>query len=179
MKGLRKAMKLFRAILASILVALAAPAAAEDWSGAYAGFSFGYADADGPNGSSGSDASFGPHVGYDFDFGNFVLGGELEYNRLSLGLSQNEGSLDSTTRLKLRGGYDFGSALGYVVVGAARAETSADDDTAAVYGIGVAYPINDRFVISGEALRQEFDDATQSEGGLDSNVFNLRTTFRF
>nr|WP_174825818.1 MULTISPECIES: porin family protein [unclassified Ruegeria] len=167
------------ALIATLIITCAAPAAAEDWSGAYAGFSFGYADADGPNGSSGSDLTFGPHVGYDHDFGNFVLGGELEYNRLSLNLGQGEGSLDSMTRLKLRGGYDFGSALGYVVVGAARVDSTVDNDTAAVYGIGVAYPIGENFVISGEALRQNFDDVTRSEGGLDSNVFNLRTTFRF
>ncbi|MDA7963284.1 outer membrane beta-barrel protein [Ruegeria sp.] len=172
-------MKPIKAIFSAILLASAAPALAEDWTGAYAGFSFGYADADGPNGSSGNDVSFGPHIGYDYDFGNFVLGGELEYNSLSLDLGQSEGSLDSMSRLKLRGGYDFGSALGYVVVGAARADTSADSDTAAVYGIGVAYPINDRFVISGEALRQDFDNVTRSNGGLDTSVFNLRTTFRF
>ena len=172
-------MKLIKAIFSAFLLASAAPALAEDWTGAYAGFSFGYADASGPNGSDGDDLSFGPHIGYDYDFGNFVLGGELEYNRLSLDLGQSEGSLDSMSRLKLRGGYDFGSALGYVVVGAARADTSADSDTAAVYGIGVAYPINDRFVISGEALRQNFDNVTRSNGGLDANVFNLRTTFRF
>ena len=172
-------MKLPLALGVSIFVTSASLAVAEDWSGAYAGFSFGYTDADGPNGASGSDFSFGPHVGYDHDFGNFVLGGELEYNRLSLNLGQDEGSLDSMTRLKFRGGYDFGSVLGYVVVGAARVDTSVDNDTAAVYGIGVAYPINENFVISGEALRQDFDDVTRSEGGLDSNVFNLRTTFRF
>lgn len=157
----------------------AVPALAEDWTGAYAGFSFGYADADGPGGSSGNDTVFGPLVGYDYDFGNFVLGGELEYNRLSLDLGQGEGSLDSMTRLKLRGGYDFGPALGYVVVGAARLDASEDNDTAAVYGIGLAYPIGESFVISGEALRQNFDDVTRTEGGVDANVFNLRTTFRF
>ncbi|WP_051927627.1 outer membrane protein [Ruegeria halocynthiae] len=172
-------MKVLKAFIVASLMTSAAPALAEDWTGAYAGFSFGYTDADGPNGTSGNDASFGPHIGYDRDFGNFVLGGELEYNRLSLNLGQGEGSLDSMTRLKLRGGYDFGTALGYVVVGAARAETSADNDTAAVYGIGVAYPIGENFVISGEALRQNFDDVTRSNGGLDANVFNLRTTFRF
>ncbi|NVO55364.1 outer membrane beta-barrel protein [Rhodobacteraceae bacterium B1Z28] len=172
-------MKPLSVLIISVMISSAGPALAEDWTGAYAGFSFGYADADGPNGSSGNDTSFGPHVGYDHDFGNFVLGGELEYNRLSLNLGQDEGSLDSMTRLKLRGGYDFGGALGYVVIGAARAETSANSDTAAVYGIGVAYPIGENFVISGEALRQNFNDVTRSNGGLDSNVFNLRTTFRF
>ncbi|WP_282021221.1 outer membrane protein [Ruegeria faecimaris] len=172
-----------RKVHIALIVALAtsgfSPALAEDWSGAYAGFSFGYADADGPNGSSGSDTTFGPHLGYDFDFGKFVLGGELEYNRLSLNLGQGEGSLDSMTRLKLRGGYDFGNALGYVVIGAARVDSTVENDTAAVYGIGVAYPIGNNFVISGEALRQNFNDVTRSNGGLDSNVFNLRTTFRF
>lgn len=172
-------MKLCSALIVAMAVTSAAPALAEDWTGAYAGFSFGYADADGPAGSNGDDTAFGAHVGYDRDFGNFVLGGELEYNRLSLNLSQNQGSLDSMTSVKLRGGYDFGGALGYVVVGAARADTSVDNDTAAVYGIGVAYPITDNFVISGEALRQNFDDITRSNGGLDTNVFNLRTTFRF
>lgn len=172
-------MKPFSALIVAMFVTSAVPALAEDWTGAYAGFSFGYADANGPGGADGDDTAVGAHFGYDQDFGNFVLGGEFEYNRLSLNLGQNQGSLDSVTSLKLRGGYDFGSALGYVVVGAARAETSVDNDTAAVYGIGVAYPIGENFVISGEALRQNFDDVTRSSGSLDTNVFNLRTTFRF
>lgn len=172
-------MKRLLALIVASFAISAAPVLAEDWTGAYAGFSFGYADADGPGGSSGDDTAVGAHFGYDRDFGDFVLGGEFEYNRLSLDLSDDQGSLDSVTSVKLRGGYDFGGALGYVVVGAARADTSEDSDTAAVYGIGVAYPISENFVISGEALRQNFDDVTRSNGGLDSNVFNLRTTFRF
>ncbi len=172
-------MKGITAALAALTLIGATPVLAEDWTGPYAGFSFGYADADGPDGIGGSDAAFGPHIGYDFDFGSFVLGGELEYNRLNLDLGEGEGSLDSVSRLKLRGGYDFGSALGYVVVGTARADTSGDSDTAAVYGIGVAYPVSDRFVISGEALRQDFDIQSRPSGSLDTSVFNLRTTFRF
>lgn len=169
----------FSVLVVAILIAGASPVAAEDWTGGYAGFSFGFADADGPGGANGDDTAFGAHLGYDQDFGNFVLGGELEYNRLSLNLGQSQGSLDSMTSLKLRGGYEFGNALGYVVVGAARADTSVDSDTAAVYGIGLAYPIGENFVISGEALRQNFDDVTRSSGSLDTSVFNLRTTFRF
>lgn len=172
-------MKTLSALTVAIFAICAGPVWAEDWTGAYAGFSFGYTDAEGPADSSGNDTTFGAHVGYDRDFGSFVLGGEVEYNWLSLNLSDNQGSLDNTASLKLRGGYDFGPALGYVVVGATRAETSTDSDTAAVYGIGVAYPIGDNFVISGEALRQNFDDVTRSNGGLDTNTFNLRTTFRF
>ncbi|SDW37958.1 Outer membrane protein beta-barrel domain-containing protein [Ruegeria halocynthiae] len=172
-------MKSITTVLVAALVTSAGSVVAEDWTGPYAGFSFGYADTDGSGGVGGSSASFGPLIGYDHDFGSFVLGGELEYNRLNLDLGQSEGSLDSLSRLKLRGGYDFGSALGYIVLGTARASTSGDSDTAAVYGIGVAYPIGDRFVISGEALRQDFDNVPQSGGSLDTSVFNLRTTFRF
>jgi len=167
-------------ILLSVLVVFAArAAAAEDWTGAYAGFSFGYADADGPASSGGDTGSFGANIGYDLDLGSFVLGGEFEYDRLNMDLGAAEGSLDGISRLKLRGGYEFGSALGYVVVGAARASGSGDSDTAAVYGIGVAYPIGDRLVISGEALRQNFDNVTRTRGDLETNSFNLRTTFRF
>ena len=100
-------MKLNLAWIIAAMIACASPALAEDWTGGYAGFSLGYADADGPGGSTGDTAIFGAHIGYDRDFGNFVLGGELEYNRLSLDLSQNQGTLDSTTSVKLRGGFDF------------------------------------------------------------------------
>ncbi|WP_170607838.1 outer membrane protein [Ruegeria arenilitoris] len=172
-------MKALKATLTALMLTGVSPALAEDWTGPFVGFSFGYADADGPGGVGGSDSAFGPFIGYDYDFGSFVLGGELEYNRLNLDLGEGEGSLDGVSRLKLRGGYDFGSALGYVVVGTARADTSGDSDTAAVYGIGVAYPVNDRFVISGEALRQDFDLDSRPSGSVDTNVFNLRTTFRF
>lgn len=172
-------MKLIRALLTALLIAAAPVVWAEDWTGPYAGFSFGYTDANGPGSSGGNTGSIGANIGYDLDFGNFVLGGEFEYDRLDLDLGSSEGSLDSVSRLKLRGGYEFGSALGYVVVGAARANTSGDSDTAAVYGIGVAYPVGKRLIISGEALRQNFNNVTQSRGDLDTNTFNLRTTFRF
>ncbi|MFD0908739.1 outer membrane protein [Ruegeria arenilitoris] len=172
-------MKLIRALLSALLIPAAQVALAEDWTGPYAGFTFGYTDADGPGGSGGNSGSIGANIGYDLDLGSFVVGGELEYDRLNLDLGASEGSLDSVSRVKLRGGYEFGPALGYVVVGAARANTSGDSDTAAVYGIGVAYPLGDRLIISGEALRQNFNDVTRSRGGLDTNTFNLRTTFRF
>lgn len=172
-------MKRTSAFLAAVLISAASAVWAEDWTGPYAGFSFGYSDANGPGSSGGSGGSIGANLGYDLDLGNFVVGGEFEYDRLNLDLGASEGSLDSVSRLKLRGGYEFGSALGYVVVGAARANTSGQSDTAAVYGIGMAYPLGDRLIISGEALRQNFNNSTRSGGDLETNTFNLRTTFRF
>ncbi len=172
-------MKALMATLVVFTTATVNPAWAEDWTGAYGGFSFGYTDADGSGDLSGSDAGLGAHVGYDYDFGDFVLGGELEYNWLSLNLGITGVGLDGVSSLKFRGGYEFGSTLGYIVLGASRANGTEDGDTAAVYGIGVAYPISDRFVISGEALRQEFDNLNGQNSGTDLNTLNLRTTFRF
>lgn len=172
-------MKVISAALAILLLGFATPATAEDWTGVYGGFSFGYTDAGGPGSLGGNDFNFGPHIGYDYDFGRFVVGGELEYNYANINLGAGGGDIDDISRLKLRGGYDFGSALGYVVLGAARAHTSGNSDNAAVYGIGVAYPITDRLVISGEALHHDFKDLNGASGDFGTNTFNLRTTFRF
>lgn len=172
-------MKLGLSVLTVIALGTSSPALAEDWTGVYGGFALGYTDVDGPGSAGGDNVSFGPHLGYDYDFGEFVLGGELEYNRTNLDLGSNAGSLDYIGRLKLRGGYDFGRALGYVVVGAARAETSGEGDTGAVYGIGVSVPLTDHIVIGGEILRHDFDGLNDQAGDFDTDTFNIRTTFRF
>ncbi|MEX0349557.1 MAG: outer membrane protein [Paracoccaceae bacterium] len=172
-------MKPVASLLVATTLCVASPALAEDWTGVYGGFALGYTDVDGPGNAGGNDVSFGPHVGYDYDFGNFVLGGELEYNRADIGLGAGAGDLDAIGRLKLRGGYDFGNALGYVIVGAARAEASGDSDTGAVYGIGIAVPVTDRLEIGGEILRHDFSDLNNQSGDFDTDTFNLRTTFRF
>ncbi|WP_372572870.1 outer membrane protein [Ruegeria jejuensis] len=166
-------------ICIALTLSCATPALAEDWTGVYGGFALGYTDVDGPGGTGGNDVSFGPHIGYDYDFGSFVLGGEFEYNRTNINLGGSAGELDYIGRLKLRGGYDFGNALGYVVVGAARAETSGASDTGAVYGIGIAVPVTDRLEIGGEILRHNFSDLNDASGDFDTDTFNLRTTFRF
>jgi hypothetical protein len=170
-----------RSLPALILLTLscASPALAEDWTGVYGGFALGYTDVGGTASSGGDDVSFGPYIGYDHDFGNFVLGGEFEFNRTDIDLGGASGDLDYIGRLKLRGGYDFGRALGYVVVGAARAKTSGADDTGAVYGIGVSVPVSDRVLIGGEILRHDFSDLGDGSGDFDTDTFNLRTTFRF
>ena len=166
---------------AFLAVSLAAvPALAGDWTGPYVGLGVGFADTDGPGNRDGDNGSFGGHVGYNYDFGNlFVLGGELEYDRVNTDLGGAGGTIDGIGRLKLKGGYDFGPALGYAVVGGARANTSFGDDNGLVYGLGVAVPINDQFSISGEVLRHEFSDLGGPGSDFDTNTFNLRASFRF
>lgn len=150
-----------------------------DWTGIYGGLNLGYADVDTNIGANGDDMSYGLHIGYDYDFGRYVIGGELEYDNLDTDLGDGAAEVDSVTRLKLRGGYDFGRTLVYATAGAARADTSLGDDTGEFIGLGVAYQVTDSFTIGGELLEHRFDDLGGTGVDADATTFNLRGSFRF
>ncbi|WP_164659146.1 outer membrane protein [Tropicibacter sp. Alg240-R139] len=172
-------MKLLVPAVTSVAL-LGAPAAmAADWTGPYAGFSIGHADVDGPGAADGKETTFGGHIGYDYDFGDFVVGSELEVTRFDLGLPAGGGTVDNVANLKLKGGYDFGPALGYAVVGASRAYTSLGNENGYVYGLGVAYQVTEQFTVSGEVLQHKFSNVSSSTSDLDSASVNLRASFRF
>ncbi|MEP1766535.1 MAG: outer membrane beta-barrel protein [Sulfitobacter sp.] len=155
-----------------------AQAPANDWTGAYGGLNLGYADIDGDSGIGGHNETYGLHLGYDYDFGQYVLGGELEYDKTNVDLG-GLGDADSITRLKLRGGYDFGKTLLYATAGAAYLDSDIGSDTGAFAGIGVAYQVSDSFTIGGELLENRFDDIGGSGNDADATTFNLRGSFRF
>lgn len=147
-----------------------------DWTGGYVGLSYGNLDSQ-IGGSSENGGVYGIHGGYDYDFGNVVLGGELEY--IGTGDDYDVGGVDvdSMTRAKARLGYDFGSTLVYATAGAAKIETSIGDDTGAVGGVGLDYKVTDNFSVGGEALHHSFNDVGGSD--LEAQTFSLRGSFRF
>ena len=149
-----------------------------DWTGAYGGLNLGYADIDGDGAVDGDDATYGVHLGYDYDFGRYVLGGELEYDKTDVDLG-GVASADSVTRLKLRGGYDLGRTLIYATAGAARLDSSIGKDTGEFVGVGVAYQVTDRFTVGGEVLEHRFDDIGGTGVDADATTFNLRGSLRF
>jgi len=149
-----------------------------DWTGGYAGLNLGYGDVDGTGAADGDDTTYGLHVGYDYDFGTWVLGGELEYDEIDIDLA-GAANADSVTRLKLRGGYDLGRTLIYATAGAARLQTSIGDDTGEFIGVGVAYQVSDRFTVGGELLEHRFDDIGGTGVDADATTFNVRGSFRF
>lgn len=153
-----------------------------DWSGFYAGLQYGKGDGElsSLDGSTDFDA-YGVHAGYNRDFGRFVLGGELDYNRLDIDTVDEKGDL---TRLRARAGYDMGRFLPYVTLGAAR--VSADlgtfdlKETAFTYGIGGEFKVTERVSLGAEYTRQDFDDVNDIDGlNLDSDMVQLRASFRF
>lgn len=150
-----------------------------DWSGFYAGLQYGQGDADvsfdGDSVSNDFDA-YGLHAGYNRDFGQFVLGGELDYNRIDLD-DAGEGDL---VRLRGRAGYDLGRFLPYVTLGAAHVETDDLSETAFTYGIGADFKVTERVTVGAEYTRQDFDDVADLSGvDLDTDMVQLRASFRF
>ncbi len=151
-----------------------------DWTGFYTGLQLGYGDVGGDAGLEGDDYTFGFHAGYDYDFGDFVVGGELDYDQADIDLNDGAADLDSVARLKLKGGYDLGNTLIYATAGYARADTSVGDEDGAFAGIGVTYKVTDRYTVGAELLEHRFDDVGGVAGNdIDATTFTVRGSLRF
>lgn len=162
---------------APVVAPVAAPVS--DWTGFYAGLQYGQGDADvnfdGDSVSSDFDA-YGVHGGYNRDFGQFVLGGELDYNRIDLD-EAGEGDL---VRLRGRAGYDLGRFMPYVSLGAAHVDADDLSETAFTYGIGADFKVTERMTLGAEYTRQDFDDVNDVSGfDIDSDMVQVRASFRF
>jgi predicted porin len=118
------------------------------------------------------------HAGYDYDFGRFVLGGELDYDLTDIDLG-GAATVDNVLRLKVRGGYDLGRTLVYATAGLARVDTSLGTENGQFAGLGVAYQLTDQFVVGGEVLAHQFDDINGSGVDADATSINLRASFGF
>ena len=157
-------------------LAVATPVTSADWSGFLLGASIARQNAS-MDSSTGHDAgAAGLHLGYDLDFGQLVLGGELEVERAQIQLGSIE--TQEMQRIKLRVGYDFGQTLGYVAIGGVRAETELDDDIGAVIGLGMSYSLNQNLRVGGEILHQEVN-GLENGGMMRSTSLSLRASFRF
>lgn len=154
---------------------------ASDWSGFYAGLQYGQGEAtasfDGEEADTDFDA-YGVHGGYNHDFGKYVLGGELDYNKVDL---DNDGGDADLTRLRARAGYDLGRFLPYVTLGAAH--ISGDDDlseTDVTYGIGADYKVTEMFTVGAEYTKQDFSDVDNVDGlDLDTDMVQVRASYHF
>ncbi|MEP2641737.1 outer membrane beta-barrel protein [Roseobacter sp.] len=154
-----------------------------NWTGFYAGAQVGNLDVDGEGGlagANGDDTSFGLHAGYNYDFGTWVVGGELDYDDASIDLSGGTASVDSVWRAKLRGGYDFGRTLVYATAGLAEIDTSVGNDTGDFYGLGVSYKATEQFIVSGEYLVHDFSSLGGASGiDADADSFSIRASWQF
>lgn len=162
------------------LLAAAAPAVAQDWSGAYGGVQFGGLSADASGSASGDGGGMiaGLHAGYGVDFGTFVLGAEVDVDFGGIDLG-DAADIDSIARLKLRAGTDIGGTFVYGTAGIARAETSLGSGDGGFAGIGAGWRLGSRLTLGGEVLYQEFDDIDGSGVDIGGTTATARVTFSF
>ncbi len=164
---------------------IAGPSVAQevDWTGPYAGVEFGQSIADMGKGDDGKGTAFGLQAGYRQDFGDFILGGEAQYDWTDLDLGDGAGSVDSLGQLKLDAGYDVGPWLFYGTVGAtyARAELNGDDydQWGWLAGVGADYLVTDRVVIGAEVLHHGFGELEDTDRDFDATTVEAGVTFRF
>lgn len=166
---------------------VAAPVAIEpasDWTGFYAGLQYGQGSGELSTGTVTTESdvdAYGLHGGYLRDLGKFVVGGELDYNKVDIDNVDDKGDL---TRLRARAGYDMGRFLPYATLGAAHLSadlgTADISDTGVTYGIGADFKVSERFTVGAEYTRNDFSDVADTDGlDLDSDLVQLRASFRF
>ena len=157
-----------------------------DWTGGWVGARLGYGDAsaDTATGSvDGTGATYGISGGYDWDFGRWVAGVGLDWDKTNLDLGSAGDSLDDIARLKLRAGADLGRTLVYATAGAARASGDLGGvsihDTGWFGGIGADYALSDRWTVGGELLTNRFNNFGGSGADIDATTASMNLGFRF
>lgn len=156
------------------------------WDGPYGGVELGYGDFNTDGTAVGdSDGSVGGFfLGFNRDYGDWVVGVELSYDFVDGDFKNSSGQIDEIARLKVRGGRDFGQSFVYVVGGPAWAEASlpgnhSNSETGWFAGAGVDYNLNERWVLGGEVLYSQFDDLAGRNNDVDGVTLMLRTSLRF
>ncbi|KKB13279.1 hypothetical protein VE25_02830 [Devosia geojensis] len=158
------------------------PPAAFDWTGFYAGINGGYSWGEADSPSIGTvdleGAAFGGQIGFNYDFGGFVLGAEADIHWS--GLEGEEATIFGTTvnaqleyfgtirgragfaidRIMpyVTGGYAFGEAYGTSTFGPGF--TTREMVHGYTLGAGVEYAVTDNITVKAEYLYTDFGDET-------------------
>lgn len=148
--------------LASAIALTAGAVQAQD---VYAGVSFDYGSA--KSGESQTVASL--LAGATYDISTFSVGAEIEY-----GAAATLGGDYDTTRLRVMGGYDFGSVTGIASIGGSRFDEGADSYTGYNFGLGVQAPITNALELRGEVIQD-----VMSDGGTDATTTRLGAIYSF
>lgn len=155
-----------------------------DWTGGYVGAQLGYGDL-GAAGTAldGNGAIGGLHAGYLVDMGQFVAGGELEYNKSNIKLGGAGDTLDHQYAAKLIGGYDLGRTLVYATAGVSRAEATVGGasvgSTGYLVGVGADYRLNDQWTLGGELSNNHYNDFGGTGADLDAATLKAKLSYRF
>lgn len=160
------------------------PAPAEpqmpNWTGFYLGSQVGYLGVDTSlPGIDGDDPMAGFTAGYDYDFGNFVLGTAVDYDWTSLNLTPAV-QVENIFRLKVRGGVKMGRGLAYATGGYTNMDTNIVGDVDGYFvGAGYDYMFGEHLTVGGELLYHDYDNFTGTAVNSEATSFAVRTVFKF
>lgn len=165
-----------------LIVSATAPsvAAAEGWTGFYAGAQIGSIDTEmsfyGRTMSEDS-GSYGLLAGYNHGIGNkFVLGAELNLDRLNYTEMPFKHDL-MVRRIKARFGYDLGSVMLYGTLGYSEiGDGTGENEDGNAVGFGVDYKVTDALVLGAEVLRDSYDFEAITT---DITSLRLRVSYQF
>jgi len=168
------------------------PAPAFDWAGAYGGLSVSSVSGRINENTGGgvfpdldSDTGFGGFVGYNWQRGNFVFGGELSYTSFDTAYVGFPVSFQQNVlELRARAGYSFDRVLAYGFVGAARSRLddagTIYNQTGVTYGLGVQAMIARNFFAGLEVARRDVSDTVGGATiGSDIDTITLRIGYQF
>jgi outer membrane immunogenic protein len=166
---------------APVMTQPAPMATSMSWTGGSVGVQLGYADVStNVAGLDGDGALLGLRAYYDYDFGNFIVGGGLQYDGSNIDLGGVD--VDSVTRAGLRAGVDLGQSWVYGTGGWANVQTSGalDDDSDGWFaGVGYERFITDNMTVGAEVLRHEFDEFDAAGVEADATSAAVSVNFRF
>jgi outer membrane immunogenic protein len=159
-----------------------------DWTGLYVGGQLGYGEVtiselnnEPVNNDDDNGLTYGAHVGYMYDLGTLVLGGEFEYDLTDISVAAVNLDIDSIMRVKGRVGYDVGAFLPYVTGGVVRATFDNDAEyDGDFYGLGAAYKFSDSLLVGAEVLQHKFYEGDAPVGaGVRATTAAARVSFQF
>lgn len=154
-----------------------------DWTGPSVGVQLGYGDVDtsGAATLSGDDYLYGLRAHYDFDFGDYVVGGGLQYDNADIDLGGGT-RIDSVTRIGARAGLDLGQNWVYGTAGWARADTSnpaVGDSDGWFAGLGYEVFVANNVTLGAEVLYHDFSDFDLPGLEADATTAAVSVNFRF
>ncbi|NCQ24008.1 MAG: porin family protein [Rhodobacteraceae bacterium CG17_big_fil_post_rev_8_21_14_2_50_63_15] len=152
---------------------------AVDWTGFYIGGQIGAVFGDADLAKDDESVIGGVTLGYDYDFGRWVIGGALDYDFTDLDIAPGS-SIEQIFRLKLRGGPKIGRGLLYGAGGYANADSDhSGNEDGWFLGGGYEYMVNDRVSVGGEVLYHDFGSFGSANNDVDATSVQVRATFRF
>ena len=155
-----------------------------DWTGLYSGVSLGFGKSFTKGiAQDGTLHIAGVNLGYRYNYGTIVVGGELSYSKDNINVGLGSRTVNNTTALKLIVGKDLGRTLVYGTVGAARADATLAgvkaSDTGFSLGIGADYALTRQWTVGGALEASRFNNFNGTGVRLEDTSLVLKVGYRF